>query len=543
MEMNFSLLWGLAIMSYERTLISDDAPFDQWSAQNEADGGQDMPIVDGKGILSADEVDGMNLFFTNTIGQRGLCSTCHQGPAFSTATFPFSIEEESGEFPEQEQLVERMKMGDGFTVTENLFRFSTSGSGTLGAYTIDGTAGSWNHPDSYPATSGGDISVNGCVRDVYSYLSNVDTILIPTGQPFPPFIEVPNTATRDSVFVLRGCGEWLQITIVENGPGIDTGTVQPILPIVKQPPLSDPLPIVPDGPAASGTIAGDFTLNGPTLYDTAFYNIGVRPTVEDLGVGDTDGNGVPLSYTHQWRDSLLGTPIQDDFRLQLSRLHLPFNWYGDAVFYPGGLTGPEWPIIAFVPFLPFPDPACPAPAICQVGIEEGKGHGAYPKYPTGGGFFPDSLQAAAINAMPTAVAGSFKTSGLRNVELTGPYFHNGGQQTLDQVLEFYNRGSDFGLDNIGNLSPNIHPLGLDSTQRDQIVAFLKTLTDDRVRCEQAPFDHPEISIPIGAKVKKGMLEQDSKNPGQSKDQKELIPAVGAGGRPGSALPCLQGFLE
>ena len=42
-----------------------------------------------------------------------------------------------------------------------------------------------------------------------------------------------------------------------------------------------------------------------------------------------------------------------------------------------------------------------------------------------------------------AVDGAFKTPSLRNVELTGPYFHNGGASTLMQVVEFYARGGNF----------------------------------------------------------------------------------------------------
>ena len=41
-----------------------------------------------------------------------------------------------------------------------------------------------------------------------------------------------------------------------------------------------------------------------------------------------------------------------------------------------------------------------------------------------------------------AIDGAFKVPSLRNVELTGPYFHNGGQATLEQVIQFYNRGGD-----------------------------------------------------------------------------------------------------
>lgn len=95
------------------------------------------------------------------------------------------------------------------------------------------------------------------------------------------------------------------------------------------------------------------------------------------------------------------------------------------------------------------------------------------------------------------VQGSFKTPGLRNVELTAPYFHNGDALTLNQVVEFYSRGGNFP----GNpeLAAAIQPLKLrnDPVGRTEIVAFLNKLTDERVRNETAPFDHPELMIPNG----------------------------------------------
>jgi hypothetical protein len=147
--------------------------------------------------------------------------------------------------------------------------------------------------------------------------------------------------------------------------------------------------------------------------------------------------------------------------------------------------------------------------------------------------------------MATAVDGSFKTSGLRNVALTAPYFHNGGQLTLAQVVDFYNRGGDFAMQNLGNLSPNIHPLSLDPAQREDLVAFLESLTDERVTCERAPFDHPEIRIANGARGGGGFLTPDNKKPGQSKDQIELIQATGAGGRQADFAPCIdqENFLN
>jgi hypothetical protein len=147
--------------------------------------------------------------------------------------------------------------------------------------------------------------------------------------------------------------------------------------------------------------------------------------------------------------------------------------------------------------------------------------------------------------MPKAIDGAFKVPNLRNVTLTAPFFHNGGQLTLAQVVEFYNRGSDFPVENLGDLAPNINPLGLDQQQVDDLVAFLETLTDERVRCEQAPFDHPEIRIANGARGNGGYVTEDKKNRGQSKDQLELIQAVGAAGRPGNYAPCIdqENFLQ
>jgi cytochrome c peroxidase len=43
----------------------------------------------------------------------------------------------------------------------------------------------------------------------------------------------------------------------------------------------------------------------------------------------------------------------------------------------------------------------------------------------------------------TSNDGEFKTPNLRNVELHGPFMHNGRFSTLEDVIEFYNRGGDF----------------------------------------------------------------------------------------------------
>src|SRR5204862_4068842 len=91
--------------------------------------------------------------------------------------------------------------------------------------------------------------------------------------------------------------------------------------------------------------------------------------------------------------------------------------------------------------------------------------------------------------------GAFTSPDLRNVVLTGPYFHAGGAATLEQVLEFYARNGDVPAG--GNLGPGIGNIRLNQQNRAEIVEFLKALTDDRVRYERAPFDHPALCVPVG----------------------------------------------
>ncbi|MBM3990219.1 MAG: hypothetical protein FJ298_04330 [Planctomycetes bacterium] len=86
--------------------------------------------------------------------------------------------------------------------------------------------------------------------------------------------------------------------------------------------------------------------------------------------------------------------------------------------------------------------------------------------------------------------GRMRVPSLRNVELRGPYFHTGKFMTLEEVVDFYNRGGDFGG---SNKDPLIRPLNLTQQQRDALVAFLKRpLTDPRVTAASGPFEHPTL---------------------------------------------------
>ncbi|MBE0568709.1 MAG: hypothetical protein IH577_03410, partial [Deltaproteobacteria bacterium] len=141
-----------------------------------------------------------------------------------------------------------------------------------------------------------------------------------------------------------------------------------------------------------------------------------------------------------------------------------------------------------------------------------------------------------------AANGEFKTPGLRNVELTGPYFHNGGQATLGQVVEFYDRACDFLNFNIPDSDPLL-PIGFTPEEEDALVAFLLGLTDERVRYERGPFDHPQLFVPDGHPGDRDLITCiDPQVSFQACDSVMEIPAVGIDGRQASGLGPLPTFL-
>ena len=220
------------------------------------------------------------------------------------------------------------------------------------------------------------------------------------------------------------------------------------------------------------------------LYDNGFYNIGVRPTSEDIGVGAKDPWGNPLSFARQYRTMLSGAKVPDIFTV---------------------------------------DP-------CKFEVALSKGA-------------CDSMRTKPGTDFRDAVDGAFKTPTLRNVALTGPYFHNGSQATLEQVVEFYNRGGDrrgsdasntsgFGI-NRSNLDADVRPLGLTAVESADLVAFLRdALLDPRVTWERAPFDHPSLEITNGhvGDTIQVAGPTDPNAPRRARDDAQQLPSVGASGR-------------
>jgi len=179
-----------------------------------------------------------------------------------------------------------------------------------------------------------------------------------------------------------------------------------------------------------------------TIYDNGYNNTAVRPTTEDIGRGadspflNSSNNNIPF-------------PLSFSALAELQALNkLGFN---PSIFALGS------PMTLILP------PQIPA-------------------------------------SFPVANHGNFKVPGMRNIELTAPYMHNGGMLDLLDVVEFYTRGGNFPVQNRDDrdaLIAQIDFLQNNPTGQAALVDFMMALTDDRVREEAAPFDHPEIFIPNG----------------------------------------------
>ena len=75
--------------------------------------------------------------------------------------------------------------------------------------------------------------------------------------------------------------------------------------------------------------------------------------------------------------------------------------------------------------------------------------------------------------------GKFKVPGLRNVAITAPYMHDGSMKTLREVIDYYDQPYKFVTNAIGRDSVLREPLNLTEQDKQDLEAFLHSLTDDR----------------------------------------------------------------
>jgi cytochrome c peroxidase len=71
---------------------------------------------------------------------------------------------------------------------------------------------------------------------------------------------------------------------------------------------------------------------------------------------------------------------------------------------------------------------------------------------------------------------AFKTSTVRNAALTAPYMHNGVFSTLEELMDFYNKGGGAGLGiKIENQTLPFDSLSLSRKEQDDIISFIRSL--------------------------------------------------------------------
>jgi cytochrome c peroxidase len=270
----------------------------------------------------------------------------------------------------------------------------------------------------------------------------------------------------------------------------------------------------------------DITRNpsGQKLIDFGFFNTGVGNPENDPGLGGVDDFGKPLSFTAQYIQYLLGnySEVKDQAvkHVHSCQFLTPLAWdLGFDFDFPAFFTLSADRQI---------DGSREGPAEISSRSQSCQD----PAY----AFIPTVAAATAAFNNPNdqkfaqGSKAAFKIPTLRNIELTGPYMHNGSMATLEQVIEFYARGGNFDNSNQSDFLTRT-PMSSNPQKRADLLAFLKTFTDERVRYEQAPFDHPELVVPNGHKGDDQFVE--SGHPLASSLAKEsflLIPAVGANGK-------------
>ena len=281
--------------------------------------------------------------------------------------------------------------------------------------------------------------------------------------------------------------------------------------------------VIRDLPITHNLVTRENYTKGRALMDAGYFNTGVGDPSWDPGIDNVDDFGNPLSFTEQYKEHLAGDPSGlgvvdqgiDSIRACdfLQPLSVPSpNLIADFFTLANGLVadsnGDE------NCFLPNAFAIIPTTTAAET-----------------------ELQNSESAKMAGAITAAFKVPTLRNIELTGPYMHNGSMKTLDEVIEFYARGGNI---KTGNTHDNIlegGELQLVPQSRTDLIAFLKLLTDERVRNEQAPFDHPELTIPNGHEGNHlSVTNGNPLDPDLAKEETIIIPAVGASGLNAPILP-------
>jgi hypothetical protein len=576
MEANFSLFFGLAVQAYEELLIPDDTPFDRFMDANPgAANGIGQPgeqgvlfptlirqLVTGtpNGNVTTvpgfgpDELFGFDIFAggnvtaalpigprnpagfgSNPFTRTARCMLCHLGPEQTDASSSLAHGILKGdaevEYPTPPEVLDPSGVFGLVPAPEPTGPFRVI-SGFLLADEIEGTA-----QDAVEVEPRNFHSVGGTLVDrivaTPQFFAFGDQGVYNIG--VRPTNEDLGRGANDPFGWPMSRSALALINIAGDGDGNPATPANFFVvgPENPNPVMTNFNPALPGGGLFDPTGAEQTVNPGldkdPTTPLTPAY---MSPWV----------NGLPAGELHPQIDELAFAPNTITFPNGGPALEFGEVLYGadlhcglyDPATFP---TGP--PSFGWGPMIPGDIHSC---ANSQSGVPNNMGLGIP------NAFVPGSLVAPLHGTwpMPSRVVrmGSIKVPQLRNVELTGPYFHTGSYLTLRQVVDFYMRAGDFPVTNALHRDPHIVAIAdqafgfgrtisingdLDafadalpdplyqynvmpdlnppsgtpepstSTQEQAKVAlvkFLISLTDERVKFERAPFDRPEIFVPI-----------------------------------------------
>lgn len=281
----------------------------------------------------------------------------------------------------------------------------------------------------------------------------------------------------------------------------------PNLSLASQPHLAEGSGSRPPRLIDRRVVNGDFDGEGvvQAIMDVGFANTSVVPTENDVGLGGKDPYGNPLSFTDQFLARLLtpNKPMVDPITVLPCDFTFPF----DNDYRPKELR------------------------VWDEGTEACRNHQELNQVPKPA-VAAIEVKKLANTRLFSTTQGAFKIPSLRNVELTGPYMHNGSFKNLEEVIDFYDRGGN--VANRQHFATGVFVHGLTPESKNDLIAFLKGLTDERVRWEREPFDHPALSVPHGHADSSGVPDGI-----QARDEWLQVPAVGKNGRSADQGPLLE----
>ena len=534
MEANFPLYWGLSLMLYQSTLISNQSPFD---AMLRGDGGPvearwrddyrrllapvTMDRATTPGGKPPPELDTGTAVFQlgfRTFLSRG-CVECHDGPLFSgAAERDLAVEPTEPIAKQVENTLLPFAQADAIAVNVQRFRAATEAE--VRRLLLDAGVAPRDLPGVALALWQ-DLSV--AQGDVGRLRCSVQQTL---GRLPPP--AVADAAVADALLTFEkraatstggriGFTEDQRVALAEE-------LVEPLrvekleIPAVQRP--SDapgPVPFTRPRLPIAGPLAGE----AYAFYDGGFYALGVSPPRLDRGIGDWE------LLRHCPPDGPVGLSEE-----MVERMQAAGGARGTAYRFPMQEAAGTRPVqTPCPPGPPLPDdiswsrnvfpPVSGLPDL-TVPVRRADAHFLARTRRLVFDETPHGYRKPFLHDNELAFWGAFRTPTLRNVEITAPYMHNGRLLDLDAVIEFYDDGGTLRQHVATN--PDKHPdmvqLGLTESERKALRFFMACLTDPRVRFERAPFDHPSIVVVHGYEAAGGRI---------GGERLEFVPAIGAAG--------------